>query len=371
MISNPIPKQRFQPLNMSNRFDQDDLLKCRVNAIGISELFQKYYELNFLYDAKLKRLRPYLTKVQQNWEQALAAGRQLLEVYTCDDTSRNAWASMVVWKTTNNGVWSQHLISSGNPLASRSVMLKAQIEVHKNPVNQSAQNWFRSNNRMPMKIFGSIEQAIGSDCASVREYHLLEIPLSSENVAHHGLEVTECDPSHTDLVTAFAQRVRGHVYVEAESLNSGDLDLEETDRLYQDAGLRRYRKVWLTTNNRGEVIASLIAHRGPLGLNFSFLENRADLLIAPEAEVNDSAIAVQNMVAAASQYYRDFERSMIPIVVCDRGAELLQHLGAQSVRKYCQSLWTRDGFRAWYDHTNSFYQRIVQRLAERATISSY
>ena len=264
---------------------QHDDFGCRVNAINVEELFQKYLDLNFLYEAKLNRLAPYLDTVKRNWQRAMDAGQTLFQVFTFEDQQTNAWASIVDWRSSNYGWWGQHLVSAGNPMASRAVMLSAQHAGIVRKDHLSEQNWFRPNNRMPKRVFGSIEASVGKTSASVKEYQLLEVPLSNHTAAQPGHEIVQCDSTHTRRLVDFAKAIKGDIYVRAEALDNGDLELKGVDRLYQQIGMRRYRKIWLNFNRFGEVVAALIAYRGPLGLNFSFLENRADLLVAAEALV--------------------------------------------------------------------------------------
>jgi hypothetical protein len=56
--------------------------------------------------------------------------------------------------------------------------------------------------------------------------------------------------------------------------------LNAVDELYRGVGLRRTRHVWLAYRaNKEEPVGAAIAYRGPLGVNFSYLENRCDLLL--------------------------------------------------------------------------------------------
>src|SRR5882672_3732659 len=52
-------------------------------------------------------------------------------------------ASLAVWRTTQNGWMSQHLVSENNPYASRAVMLAAAAASIRKGCDLSAQNWFR------------------------------------------------------------------------------------------------------------------------------------------------------------------------------------------------------------------------------------
>jgi len=59
--------------------------------------------------------------------------------------------------------------------------------------------------------------------------------------------------------------------------------------------------------NKEDLSELRCAYRGPLGVNFSYLENRCDLLLhptLPESEVSEAASA---LLTACSKAYDDFE----------------------------------------------------------------
>jgi len=98
------------------------------------------------------------------------------------------------------------------------------------------------------------------------------------------------DSSHEEALCLIASVSRGSIYVAAEQLAT-DPELAEVDQLYREVGLRRTRHIWLAYREyKDEPIGAVIAYRGPLGLNFSYIENRCDLLLhptLPEADVED------------------------------------------------------------------------------------
>jgi hypothetical protein len=84
------------------------------------------------------------------------------------------------------------------------------------------------------------------------------------------------------------------------------------------------------------------------------------LLISPAINDQDAGEVALSLLAAADQAYADFLPGAIPVVADDRTATALQNSGARFVRKYCQSIWMRPGFLAWYRHVEKFYERITR-----------
>ncbi len=259
----------------------------QVNAIPVSELFALYERTGFLYPDKAARLTPHIGQVRDNWRRMLSAGESLLYVLTAGDEERGL-ASLAVWRTTYKGWMSQHLVSEGNPYASRAVMLDAAAGCILKGEDESAQNWFRPENRFPARVFGSMVQTIGESLSSVQRHAYFSLPRRMSLPSAGGIRTVPYNSSHKGALCAIASAARGGIYVAAEEL-SGDVECEAIDELYRRVGLRRTRHVWLAyRGNKNEPIGAAIVYRGPLGLNFSYLENRCDLLLHPSVHESEA-----------------------------------------------------------------------------------
>ena len=338
----------------------DTAYGVQVNAIGVDELFDLYERTGFLYPEKATRLRPYLQLVKENWDRMLRAGESVLYVMTAGDVKRGQ-ASLAVWRSTNRGWTYQHLVSENNPYASRAVMLAAQAAMILKGSEESAQNWFRPENRFPARVFGSMTQAIGESLSSVQRLAYLAFPRNVSLSLDGDIVVVPYEPSCKTDLCSLAAKTRGQVYVTAEEL-TGDLAFQGLDVRYRQVGLRRSRHVWLAyLKSRREPIGAAIAYRGPLGLNFSFLENRCDLLMLPslsDAEIEKASAA---LLDAAVKAYENFELGEIPLIASEFNLPALLTIGAEFVRHYCQCIWLKDGYPRSYRHVDGFYSRILAR----------
>src|ERR1700681_953636 len=282
-----------------------------VNAIPVSELFALYERTGFLYPGKAARLTPHLEQVRENWRRMLRGGESLLYVLTAGDEERGR-ASLAVWRTTHHGWMSQHLVWESNPYASRAVMLDGSAASILKGVDESHQNWFRPENRFPTRVFGSMVETIGKSRSSVQRHAYFSLPRRMSLPSAGGIRTVAYNSSHKGALCAIASAARGRIYVAAEEL-TGDVEFEAVNELYRRVGLRRTRHVWLAyRGNKHEPVGAAIAYRGPLGLNFSYLENRCDLLLHPTLTESDAFSVVASLLKAASSAYRDFERDEIP-----------------------------------------------------------
>ncbi len=326
--------------------DVHDSYGVEVNALSVSEIFALYERTGFLYPDKAARLLPHLEQVRENWRRMLRGGDSLLYVLTAGDNKRGR-ASIAVWRTTHYGWTSQHLVSENNPVASRAVILAGTAASILRDVDESHQNWFRPENRFPSRVFGSMVQTIGQSLSSVQRHMYFALPRNSSLPSGGKVRVVPYDPSHEEALSVIASVARGSIYVAAEQLLT-DPELTEVDQLYREVGLRRSRRVWLAY------------------LNFSYIENRCDLLLHPTLPEGDVVDVVASLLRASSSMYDDFELDAIPVITEEIAAPALLQLGAEFLRHYCQGTWLQEGQLRFYRHVDGFYSRLLARAERHA-----
>ena len=350
-------------------FPPDDVEReVRVNALSVDQLFGIYERTGFLYPAKAARLLPHLDTVRENWLRMLEADGPLLYVLSSAD-DRDGIASIAVWRTTyDSWVW-QHLVCERDPLRSRGVMLGGLVRCIRLRLGTSQQNWFRPENRFPARVFGSMVESVGDSLSSVRQHMYFAVPRSLPAKRIRSVQVERYDASQQKTLCALAGEARGPLYVTAEELDR-DVELASVDRLYRAAGLRRTRQVWLAYRKGStNAIGAALAYRGPLGLNFSFIENRCDLLVSPRLTPAEAADVTTALMQAVSPAYDDCALHDVPVVADQGSASALLACGGDLLRSYCQGIWLEDGQPALYRHVDSFYARLLQR-EQRQRIAS-
>ena len=342
-----------------------DAYGVQVNALSVNEIFALYERTGFLYPDKAARLLPHLGQVRENWRRMLRGGDSLLYVLTAGDKKRGR-ASIAVWRTTHHGWTSQHLVSENNPIASRAVMLAGTAASILKSIDESHQNWFRPENRFPSRVFGSMVQTIGQSLSSVQRHMYFALPRNSSLPSGGRVRIVPYDASHEDALTLIASVARGSIYVTAEQLTT-DPELTQVNHMYSEVGLRRTRRVWLAYREyKDEPIGAVIAYRGPLGLNFSYIENRCDLLLHPTLPDADAVDVVSALLKASSSAYEDFELDVIPVIAEELAAPALFRLGAEFLRHYCQGTWLQEGQLRFYRHVDGFYSRLQARVEKHS-----
>jgi hypothetical protein len=345
------------PVAQHELLDSYEAYGCRINALDPEELFDRYAEAGFLYPAKRERIAPFLPQIVDNWRRALRAGELIHWVATSERPETGGWASISSWRSTHSGWNTQHLVSIGDPLGTRAVLLGGQAVRIRDGFDRSHQSWFRPDNRFPRRVFGTIDAGVGAEHATVIPQTLLAIEVAAAARLESDVRTSrQIERWQADL-DGLAAAARGSVYVTGEELDCDDLELDAVDQLYRHVGLRRYRRIWLAWH-RDDLLGAAIVWRGPLGFNFSFLENRCDLLLEPMVAPERAGAVVRALLCAAASSYEDFPLGQIPLAVRDGEVPHVVDAGAQFVREYTQSIWLQPGFEAMYAHMAHFYARI-------------
>lgn len=355
------------PAEIQPRFgDQYRDFGCTVNSISVEDLFTRYESSGFLYPAKRQRLMPYMATIMDNWRRSMSAptGSMLHDVVVYENQESGAWASVTVWATTNAATHSQHLVSIESPAGTRAALLGGQSEMALRG-ELATQSWFRPQNRYPARVFGSCVHSLGQDRAVVHEHAYLRVDRRRLPNRQRTLQVDEIGNDDGPLIDRLAQHLCGPVLARADEWDTGDVRLDTLDRRYSQVGLRRFRRVFIVCiPGKQEPIGFAAAYRGPLGLNFSFLENRCELWIDPEIDQSQREDAAAALIHAASGVYHDFELPDL-LITAVRGQEsAFIRCGATLIQQYNRSVWLREGYEAWYNHVDGFYDRIKARANE-------
>jgi hypothetical protein len=336
-----------------------------INALDPIELFAKYEKVGLLCPAERKRLAPYWPQIVEDWRRAMQAGRSLMWFSTWEDTEAGDWGSAGAWRTTHSSWNTQNAVSIDNPLASRAVLLSAaKVRRKHREADRSQQHWFQRNNEFANELFGSIMPALGPGKAVVNDFDYITMPRRLSPSHDDDIFVVPCrdnEYGRQDDLYHLAMGTRGMVYAESEELDHEDLCLDSLDDEYRKVGLRRYRRIWLAYSRaRKEAVGAAIAYRGPLGLSFSFLENRCDLILHPMLSAQIESTVALTLLSAIAPVYEDFALGVIPVVTEDDTASRLVEMGGEWIRRYAQAVFLSSGYDGWYRHVERFHERIAR-----------
>jgi hypothetical protein len=356
--------------------NRKDVIKdCKVNDITFQKLIEHYQASGFLYPEKEKYIKPHLELIESNWEKALSAkgdDQSILWVNTFDVQVNNQqkMGSVSLWRTTTNGWNAQHLSSTGYPSGVFAIMFRMQMD---SMVKQyhSGQNWFQPTNMYASRIFGNIVQTLGKEHSIVHRFNYFEI--KPENIQHYqsNLKIIQLNKEHLTDIRTFVSKCRSKIFTNAEELYSTDIELDQLNSIYQKVGLNRKRFIW-GAYYKNQLVAAVLVYRGPFGMNFSYLENRCELLLEKELNYDMKVEACHALLNKAQDVYfesnclGEYPLKFIPVLSFDHvGWILKKEFNAKLIRKYNQSIWLREGFPQWLDHLNKSFDLHFKRISHK------
>ena len=354
--------QLYDPAN-NIKLESAENLNCKINQISIDELFNKYEKNGFIYPEKMKKLKPYFEQIKHNWKKMLLKNDSLLSIYTYENPITNHWASVSSWKE-NQSLWCcQHLSSNGNPIGSRSVLLAMQKGfIDKAPTHNYnyIQNWFRPTNKYAKKVFGSLQNTVKQNISCIFEHCYLAINPASQLQTSKNITIKNYHVNHHEELIHFLTLNRHKMFVEAGQFDSNDINLENINESYKSIGLFKRRHILLAFS-KSQLIGVAIAYRSPIGLNFSLLENRCELIINNNLNSDTCQKICSNLLNQVKTYYSKFEAPYIPVITDNHNATLLTIMGHNIIRKYNQSIWSKDGYIDWYKNVDKIFSRVCER----------
>ena len=128
-------------------------------------------------------------------------------------------------------------------------------------------------------------------------------------------------------------------------------------------------------DKRGRCVGVALAHRGPLGLNFSYTENRCDLIMGPNLVPSQATEVAANLLRAAADAYDDFVPELISITIDPSAAHAITELGAGPVQPgvvggqstaACHISWLRRGL----PRLASYFDTVIRPGGHRALAAS-
>jgi hypothetical protein len=172
------------------------------------------------------------------------------------------------------------------------------------------------------------------------------------------------DKGNQNDIHTLAVACRGEVYANTELCNN----FNYVNTIYQKAGLSRYQIVLTAKHvSQNKPIGALVAFRGPLGINFSFVENRIDLLVDPSIQGPMRSNIISELLYNVVEFYKDFSPKAL-FLVCDKtDAQIVEQLGGRLLREYAQCIWTKNGYLDWYQHVDTLYERVKLRTLRFST----
>jgi hypothetical protein len=190
--------------------------------------------------------------------------------------------------------------------------------------------WYQPTKPAVAELFKALAQASIGVSKMRQTVHYLTDRFEADQ--HPQFEVRETAETVAADVSEFLSRKLPTCDLEADSLNGERTALTEVDNAYRAIGLSRQRTIWAVRSAGGNCLLAAVSYSGPRGLNFSFLENRTELVIGG-LDGQQEPGALRALLSALSAR-RPQDLGCLPILVAPEYAYMLAREGIGPARTY-------------------------------------
>lgn len=272
-----------------------------------------------------------------------------------------------MWRSCESSWFVEHLASTANTTGAASLILSMVAYAWASASN-GFQVWFRSDNKLPKRIFGDIVAECDAAHVSGLGFHYCTADKTdlhcNEDIQR--MVVIECNGEEkmTQIARSMITELRGSAFAEVEDFDRDPL-LAQIDLRYRSRGLRRYRRIFLAFMG-DTAVGCAVAYRGPLGLNFSFLENRCDILLRADLDASYRLSAISSLASGAAVAYKDWSPPWIPITMDASDLDMPPSL--QYIRSYTQTICLRPALSDFHDGLRALYGRLLKRHLREGSV---
>ena len=307
---------------------------------AFSDMYQKLKQLGFVYEKKEQILLPLYKRVEENWCRLFEKDGDLIHT-TSLSRSQKELATCSSWKSSMSNWCIQHGISNQIRLFLFAITRECNWLIGQSSIKY-IQCWFQTQNAIMNKVCDLVktEQNTGNYDIEVMDY-LSWAPIGMDvNKQWHTCPYTS--NKHTVLKNFIIQH-KGPLFYDSEEIES-DPFLCTINHQYQEIGLERSRKIVLI-HKEDQLKAVVLLYKGPLGINFSFLENRIEIIV--DTNCQDDYNLVYSIGNLVHEMNSNSITGFTPIVTGHRFSEMLERNGAKILRQYTRHIWTKDAMIVW------------------------
>lgn len=308
--------------------------------ISYAEFISLLTSMHFIYEDKERILLPYIDDLRQTWDILLQSPKNIANHSILSSGNKitaicSAWRSSVNCWCIQNGV-AYNIRDYVKTIVSESVKLLEE------PSASFLQTWFRPNNTVVSKMCGYGTPLNKSDgvYSDINFCLLWDIQVKSGGTG----DLTLLPPKvNSTMLENFIIDNRSSLLLEGEDI-SNDPFFESVNKLFHKAGLTHTRKIDVISSPSG-IQAVILSYYSSLGINFSFLENRTEIIVGKNVTFSPDLIAI-----IGNTIYQNSKDRIVPspIITDKRTGNALLNEGAVLLREYERRIWTKKAFEKLY-----------------------
>lgn len=317
---------------------------------SFARLLRIYRDTGFIDPMKRKTIDNYISDIGRAWNSALGDPDPILVAYVCEDIHGHC-ATASHFRASNRSLICQHLASRTSPVATGEVLSTLLHAADDLPWCDMQQVFYQSAKPIPQRIFGGLLGKCGRDDAAILHWWMYHFPSTEPPGLPNRITVAGVIQADAGHVAGIVRHSAPSVYIDAIDLS--DIEQQHTADAYHGKGLPYKRRIFAAVDRvTAKVVAFAICYIGPPGLNFSFLENRVELLLEEHTACTAPDLTYM-MSGTIAPLYRHLPFEYIPVLANKEIPSWTQRYTL--FREYSHLIFTRSARHAAIRHIEDEY----------------
>jgi hypothetical protein len=223
------------------------------------------------------------------------------------------------------------------------------------------QVYYRPNNPWPSRTFGTFGDVFErKEFLDFTTCSFMEKIIEGKFLEHaHGFTVKELgsqdSASLKEISEYLAGRIKNKLVYNASSLTENDLLLPGISRKYENAGLKRERKVFVLMKE-GNVLAFSIADDTSLGVNLAGILNSFKVYDV-DTVIEDYLLGKRLLVEKVLDFYKNGGNEKAIILTEDKDVSFYENLGFRKIKEYVCFTSYREAFAGFQEFLSKSYSK--------------
>lgn len=321
---------------------------CKDKIITSTEFISLLTEMHFIYKDKETLILPYISVIQNTWDILLRSPSGIAK-HTILLSDNKITAICSGWRISTNCWCVQNGIAFNIRDYIRAIVSQSD-KLIEDPSASYIQTWFRPGNTIVCKMCGQDSPLFGSDgvYSDVNTCLLWNPKTISMEIGDLTLMAGGAVDKNT--LKSFIIDNRSSIFYEEEDF-ANDPSFEYLNKLFRKVGLTYRRKIDVVYSSSG-IQAVVLSYFSSPGINFSFLENRTEVIVGRNVTITSGLIAM------IGETVRERKKERIvpsPIITERRTGNVLISNGAILQREYERYIWSRDTYKKLYEYITNKY----------------
>ena len=316
--------------------------------ISSTEFISLLTDMHFIYKDKETLIVPYIGVIQHTWDILLRSPTGIVN-HTILYSGNKITAICSSWRSSTNCWCVQNGVAHNIRDYVRAIVSQSS-KLLEEPSVSYIQTWFRPGNTVVCKMCGLNTPLYNIDgvYSDVNSCLLWDPRTRLGEIG----DLTTLAKEAVDK-TAFKSFIidnRSTLFYDVEDF-ADDPSFDNLNKLFHKAGLMHRRSIDVISSPSG-IQAVIISYYSSPGINFSFLENRTEVIVGKNVTITTSLVAMIGEIVRKSNKERIVPS---PIITEKRTGNALIIDGAILQREYERHIWTRDTYKKLYEYITNKY----------------